>query len=183
MQGTLRTKIELVTQVVIAISVVVVAGVVVKRNLFALPANPAGLEQESRALIGTALNLPDVDWGQNKQTLVFFLKKDCVYCAASAPFYREVLAAASKRNVKSLAILPDSEDEARKYLQYIGLPIENVQRGSLSSYKISATPTMLLVDDLGLVKGVWTGAAPNRESQVRDELFLLFDKTVAPAMH
>jgi hypothetical protein len=82
---------------------------------------------------------------------------------------------ASKRNVRSLAILPNSVDEARKYLQYLELPIENVQAGSLSSYKISGTPTVLYVDSQGIVRSAWFGAAPEREKEMRDQLVALFD--------
>jgi hypothetical protein len=82
---------------------------------------------------------------------------------------------ASKRNVKSVAILPDSADEARKYLKYLELPFENIQIGPLSSYKISGTPTVLLVDNQGIVRSAWFGAQSEREKEMRDKLIELFD--------
>src|SRR5437660_961982 len=114
MPKNLRANIELGVQIVIAVAVVVAAGVLVKRNLFSHPANPASMP---RINAGEKLNVPNVDWEQNKKSLVFFLKKDCVFCTSSAPFYRQLLEEASKRNVKSLAILPDSDREAREYVK------------------------------------------------------------------
>lgn len=172
MPKNLRANIELGAQIVIAVAVVVAAGVLVKRNLFpARVANPASLP---RINAGEKLNVPNVDWQQNQKSLVFFLKKDCSFCTSSAPFYRQLLAEASKRNVKSLAILPDSDREAREYVKSLDLRIDTVQTGSLASYKISGTPTVLFVDRQGIVRNVWFGAAPEREKEMRDKLFELF---------
>jgi thioredoxin-related protein len=171
MTEKLRANIELAINIVIALSIVVVAAVVVKRYAFP-PVNPGSLPQITK---GERLNIPNVDWEQNKKSLVFFLMKDCKYCESSAPLYRQLIEDASKRNVKWLAILPNSIEEGRKYVQSLDLPIENVQTGSLSSYKIPGTPALLFVDNKGIVTGVWIGAVTGREQEVRDELIALFD--------
>ena len=172
MPNNLRADIELGAQIVIAVAVVVAAGVLVKRTVLPRQVNPSSFPRISA---GERLSVPNVDWERNKKSLVFFLKKDCVYCTSSAPFYRQLIEDASKRNVTSLAILPNSVDEARKYLQYLELPIENVQTGPLSSYKISGTPTVLFVDSQGIVRSAWFGAQPEREKEMRDKLVELFE--------
>jgi peroxiredoxin len=171
MSRNVRANVELGVNIVIAFAIVVVAVAVVKRYAFP-PANPGSLPRITK---GEQLNVPNVDWAQNKKSLVFFLMKDCKYCESSAPFYRQLIEDASKRNVKWLAILPNSVEEGRKYLQSLGLPIENVQTGSLSSYKIPGTPSVLFVDNEGIVKSVWIGTMPGREKEIRDELVALFD--------
>jgi peroxiredoxin len=171
MQSKVRANIELTAQVIIALAVVVAAAALVKRTFYPGQGNP----NLPRISAGERLNVPNIDWKQNQKTLVFFLKKDCPYCTTSAPFYRQLIEDASKRNVKSVAILPNSIDEAHKYLQYLELPIEDVQTGSLSSYKISGTPTVLYVDSQGIVRSAWFGAAPEREKEMRDQLVALFD--------
>ena len=172
MPNNVRANIELGAQIVIAVAVLAVAGVVVKRYLSPRQVGPASLPRITK---GEQLNVPGVDWEQNKKSLVFFLMKDCKYCKSSAPFYRQLIEDASKRNVKWLAILPSSVDEGSKYVQSLELPIENVQTGQLSSYKIPGTPSVLFVDRQGTVKSVWIGADPGREKEMRDELIALFD--------
>jgi peroxiredoxin len=172
MAKNVRANIELGLNIVIAIAVVVVAGVVVKRYLFQQPFETGKALTHINA--GERLNIPNVDWEQNKKSLVFFLKKDCVYCQVSAPFYRQLVEEAAKRNVKSLAVLPNSIEEAREYVRSLELPIENVQVGLLSSYKVPATPTVLFVDHQGIVRSVWVGAAPAKQKEMRDELVALF---------
>jgi peroxiredoxin len=172
MSNSLRSNIELGTQILIAVAVVVAAGVLVKRSIFPRQPSP---DNRPRVSAGEKLNVPNVDWEQNKKSLVFFLKKDCSFCTSSAPFYRQLLEEASKRNVRSLAILPDSDQDAREYLAYLKLPIEIAQTGSsLEPYKIIGTPTVVFVDRQGIVRNVWFGAAREREKEMRDKLVELF---------
>jgi peroxiredoxin len=175
MPNSIKANIEFVANILVVVAIVVVAVVLVKRHVFHQPVNDNNIRQQERMLVGTQLNISNVDWAQNQKSLVFFLKKDCVYCKSIAPFYRQLIESASKSNVKWLAVLPDSIDEGRKYVQSLELPIENVQSGPLSSYRIQATPTVLFVDKQGVVRAVWIGASPSREQEIRDELLKLFE--------
>jgi len=171
MRANVKANIELVAQVVIAIAVVVTAGVLVKRLGFF--GQPNGTIPTINA--GERLTIPNVDWAQNKKTLVFFLKKDCPYCTSSAELYRQLVEDATKRNVKCLAVFPNTPEDARKYLKYIELPIENIYTGPLGDYKISGTPTVLFVDESGIVKSVWIGAQTAKEQEMHNKLLALFD--------
>jgi peroxiredoxin len=175
MPRDLRRNIETVTQVVIAVAVIIVGGAVVKRYFFHPPTARALALEQAQLLKGTRMTLPNVNWEKNRKSLVFFLRKDCTYCKTAAPFYRELIDEAAKRDVKTLSILPDSLDEGKKYVQSLDLPIEDVQMGSLSSYKIPATPSVLFVDHQGMIRGVWVGANPAQEKEMRTELLRLFD--------
>lgn len=171
MRPNVRANIELAAQVVIAIAVVITSGVLVKRTVFPEPATARMPSINS----GERLTIPNVDWAQNQKSLVFFLKKDCPYCTSSAAFYRQLVEDASKRNVKSIAVFPNTPADARKYLQYIELPIDNLYTGPLGDVKISGTPTILFVDKSGIVKSVWIGAQTEKEQEMRDTLVALFD--------
>jgi F plasmid transfer operon protein len=171
MKRNIRADLELGAQVVIAIAVLVVAGVLVKRQVFPSPSRTSAPQINA----GEKLNVPNVDWERNRKSLVFFLQKGCHYCTESAPFYRQLIADAARKNISSLAILPNSADDSRQYLQSLGLPIENVQTGPLASFKVNGTPTVMLVNQQGIVMSVWFGAAPEREKEIRDKLDHLFD--------
>jgi thiol-disulfide isomerase/thioredoxin len=171
MRPHVRANIEVAAQVVIAIAVVITAGVLVKRTLW--PGQMSGRMPSINA--GERLSIPNVDWAQNKKSLVFFLKKDCPYCTSSAGLYRQLVEDATKRNVKCIAVFPNTPEEARKYLKYIELPIDYILTGPLSDYKISGTPTVLFVDESGIAKSVWIGAQTGREQEMRDKLVALFE--------
>jgi thioredoxin-related protein len=174
MRNSARANIEFALNIVIAIAIVIVTGVVVKRSFFTSSTSPVNAQQP-QITVGTRVTVPNVDWKQNKKSLIFFLKKDCTYCNKSAPLYRVLLEEASKRDVKSLAILPDSIDVGTQYVHSLNLPIENVRMGSLSHYQIPGAPSVLFVDDQGIVRGAWIGMAPpDLEEKMRSELFALF---------
>ena len=165
MSRNVRANIELGINIIVAIAVVIVAAAVVKR--YALSPSPV---TSPRITKGERLDVPNVNWEQNEKTLVFFLIKDCPYCQSIAPLYRQLIADASERNVKVLAILPNSIKEAKEYVQFLELPITNVQTGSFSSYKIPGAPSVLFVDRQGIVQSAWLGAVPGREQEMLDDL-------------
>lgn len=174
MKNQFRANLELGAQLVIAIGIIVVAGLLVKQHFF--PAS-TGFAKATQISAGEKLSVPNIDWEQNKKSLVFFLQKGCRYCDASAHFYQQLIADADSKGVQSLAILPNSIEDARQYLESLQLPVKNVQTGSLASYKIHGTPTVLFVDRDGIVKSVWYGAmlGPEQETEMRNGLGKLFE--------
>ncbi|HEX8847743.1 MAG TPA: rhodanese-like domain-containing protein [Pyrinomonadaceae bacterium] len=180
MTDNLKSKVEIIVNVIIAVAVVIVAGISLK-NYFFRDKGSAGQQQQqqSQIVVGARINVPNVNWEENRKTLVFFLKKDCPYCTSSAPFYRQLIEEASKRGVRLLAIVPHSVEEGRDYIKSLGLPIENIQSGSLTSYRIPGTPTVLLVDNTGKVRSVWVGGvSPDREQEIKDNLIPLFEADI-----
>ena len=173
MRNTFRSNAEFAAQIVVAIAVVVVAGVLIKRMVFPPQPSPS---RGAHINVGERLDLPDVDWKLNKKSLVFFLNKDCRYCTKSAPFYRQLTDEASKQNVRLLAVLPNSAEEAKAYIESIKLPIADIRTGALASYKIAGTPTLLFVNSSGTVERVWFGDASGREKQIRDEFLAVAEK-------
>jgi len=171
MKTNVRANIELVAQVVIAIAIVITASVLVKRTVF-----PGQVRGEMPTInAGERLAFQNIDWAKNEKSLVFFLKKDCPFCTSSASLYRELVHEATKRNVKCVAVFPNTLEDARKYLQYIEVPIEDIYTGPLRDLKISGTPTVLFVDRTGIVRSVWVGAQSEHEQEMRDKLVALFD--------
>jgi thiol-disulfide isomerase/thioredoxin len=179
MSKELRSKIELSVQVVLAIAAITVVGVLVKRTFFPQKVNPAS---QPRFAVGQRLNGTNVDWAQHKNNLVFFLRKDCKYCRSIAPLYRQLIQdTANQKNIRLLAVLPDSKEEAKQYLQSVDLPIDDVLSSPLAVFQISWTPSVLLLDDQGIVKGAWIGADPSLQKQMRSEILALVDANVPPS--
>lgn len=57
----------------------------------------------------------DITWNQNGQTLILALSRNCRFCTESAPFYKQL--SQSKGNTHLVALLPQSVDEGREYLE------------------------------------------------------------------
>ena len=158
--------------IVIAIAIFIVLGIAVKRFLFTSPTTVGAPRPELG--VGSPVSVPNVDWKQNKKSLIFFLKKDCPYCNQSASFYRSLIEDAAKRNVTLLAILPDPIEVGTQYVRSLNLSIKTVQTGSLAHSQIPGAPSVVFVDDQGIARGVWIGMAPpNLREKMRSELIAL----------
>jgi thioredoxin-related protein len=99
-----------------------------------------------------------VDWSNNNQTLLLVLQKGCHFCTESAAFYqRLVRETAGHGNIHLIAVLPQATDESKKYLDDLGVAIEEVKQATPDSIGVPGTPTLILVNDQGVVMTSWVG--------------------------
>ncbi|MFL6415282.1 MAG: hypothetical protein ACJ74Y_06380, partial [Bryobacteraceae bacterium] len=87
-------------------------------------------------------------------------------CAASAPFYRKLVqAGAHSRKVHFVAVLPQDVAASKAYLASLGLMISDVRQAKLQDVKTPYTPTLLMLDDQGIVKSIWIGQLPTAKEE------------------
>ncbi len=103
------------------------------------------------------IQLPGVDWSKNEQTLVMAISSTCHFCTESATFYRLIR---TRTRVHTIAVLPQSVDEARNYLSNLGVQVDQVLQAPLSSIDVSGTPTLMLISRDGKVIRTWIGKLP-----------------------
>jgi len=61
--------------------------------------------------------------------------------------------------------------EAQDYLNRLGVSVDEVRQASLAEFGVRGTPTLLLVDDSGIVKNFWIGKIPlEQETDVLEAL-------------
>lgn len=64
-------------------------------------------------------------------------------------------------------MLPQPVTEAQQYLNGAGVHVDVVRQVPLNTLGVRGTPTLLLVNDVGVVTDVWVGKLqPNQEAQV-----------------
>lgn len=166
--SNLYKRVELLANIAIIIVAVLISAVLVKRYLFSPPA--AG-EMKTIAS-GEKVALPDVDWQKSRQTLLLVLSQGCHFCAESVPFYQRLAKETSARNdIRLIAILPQPPGEGQKYLDELGVSIKDVRQAELSSIQVRGTPTLILVDNQGIVTSAWVGKLPSdKEVEVISKL-------------
>jgi hypothetical protein len=129
-----------------------------------------GASPEARALIGSALQLPGVNFAQQNQTLVLAISSSCPICRHSEPFYRQ-LANTAPLKTHLIAVLPQSQSEAERYVASSISPALQVVSTPLDAIGVNGTPTLLLVDNHGKVQKAWIGKLDDPgEKQVQSEL-------------
>jgi peroxiredoxin len=120
---------------------------------------------------GAKAPLLNVDWEHNGQTLILALSNDCHYCTESAAFYQKIVKQRQGKNLKVIAVFPQDIESGQDYLNRLGVAVDEVRQVSLSSIQVNGTPTLLLVDNQGVVKEVWVGKLPSdKESEALNKI-------------
>ena len=168
--SNLNKRAELAANIAIVIVALLLAVVLVKRFVLEKePANPAAANQLAA---GERVPLNDVEWVQNKHTLLLVLQKGCRYCTESAPFYQRLIQeTANRSDVKLIALLPQTVTEGKQYLDEIGVGITDIRQVAPNQVKVGGTPTLILVDEKGVATDVWKGKLPaDAEAKVLSKL-------------
>jgi hypothetical protein len=144
---------------------IVFTGALAKRHFFhkAVPSR--------QFLSGDRFVIPNATWQGQQKTVVLALQEGCHFCADSAPFYRRLVQQASARNVKVVALFPDSASGPHEYLAGIDLPIDEVRTVDFGAHGIRGTPTVVVLGNDGTVLKSWIGRLSSaRESEVLESL-------------
>jgi len=81
----------------------------------------------------------------------------------NGPFFHRL----GEAGLKTVAVLPQPLAEARQYLDGAGVHVDELRQIPLNTLGVRGTPTMLLVNDAGVVVDVWVGKLPTeQENQV-----------------
>lgn len=163
-------RAETFINVAIVVVAVLLGGVLLKRYFF--PGDAVASHNETPPIVaGTKISLSGVDWGKNGKTLLVVVSSGCHFCSESAPFYRRLLHEVAGGQVRLVAVLPQQIDEAKAYLTSLNVPIDEIRQAPLSSLGVSGTPTLILVNNTGVVTESWLGKLPpDKEYEVVSRL-------------
>jgi hypothetical protein len=163
---SLAGKIETTANAATIVVAVLISVVVFKTYVFAKPNLPKAVSApeivQGKKVDG---RLVGVDWAKNHRTLVMALSTTCHYCKDSVPFYHTLTTAGA--DVKIVAVLPQSVTEGQQYLSNGGVHVDDVKQIPLNSLGVTGTPTLLIVNDAGVVTDIWVGKLPaDQETKV-----------------
>ncbi len=167
--------VERVVNVLVLVCLVFVLGLLAYRYV------PSSTTTQSNEVAqfgkGSKIDLPGVNWAQNRVTLVLALAVGCHYCQESAGFYRDLIASNTHGAFRPLAVLPQEVEQSKKYLQTEGI-VTDVRQVDFGKLGVKGTPTLILVDSSGYVESEWVG-----KLSVVDEKQVYKSLGVQPPMH
>jgi len=156
--NNLTKRIELLANIAIIVVALLLGGVLVKRYLWPQAASP---QAQARIQPGTKLSVPGVEWEKNNRTLLLILSTTCHFCTESSPFYQRLAQEKAKRGgVSLIAVLPQSVGDSQKYLNDLGVTVDDVKQVGLDAVQVRGTPTLILADRTGAVVESWVGKLP-----------------------
>ncbi len=123
--------------------------------------------------VARGMKLPSLNINQSatEQVLLLALSSQCHFCSESAPLYRRITQEISGKQIRVVALLPQSVDEGREYLRGLQVSVDDVRQVDLRALGIFTTPTVLLLDRDGTVDDVWVGKlSTNMEFSLLDRI-------------
>lgn len=166
-------KIELIANVAIIISAVLLVALAANRFFFSPSSSPGDQAAARQSVkVGDRVNLPDFNWAQSERTLLLVLSTNCHFCTESAPFYQRLAQEKTRRGgTRLVAVLPQDDAESRKYLSDNGVSVDEIRRASPGEVQVGGTPTLILADQTGAVIASWIGKLPpDKEAEVLSRL-------------
>jgi hypothetical protein len=165
---SLTGKIETAANASTVVVAVLISVVLFKTYVLAKPnLRQPNIVSASEIIQGKKMDgrLVGVDWAKNHRTLVMAISTTCHYCKDSVPFYHTLTTAGA--NVKIIAVLPQPVAEGQQYLTNGGARVDDVKQVPLNSLGITGTPTLMLINDAGVVTDMWVGKLqPDQETKV-----------------
>ena len=101
-----------------------------------------------------------------RQRLLLFFSLNCPYCEQQSPLWRDMLDKVDSNRFTVVGVVSDREDKrsvsahadgAGYFKTKTPLPLVFFDSESLGSYKLTATPTTLLISEDGKVEHAWVG--------------------------
>ena len=165
--------LEMLANVAIIVAAVLFSAVLIKSYLRSSPESKlqATTSAVTEKLLqkGDVVSVVDVDWSRNGRTLLLALSTTCRFCSESAPFYQKI--SKDHGDTRLVAVFPQVNAEGERYLEKLGVKVDEVKQVSFTELGITGTPTLLLIDKTGKVTNLWEGALPpERESEVLGRL-------------
>jgi peroxiredoxin len=115
-------------------------------------------------LYGRPYNLQYNNDGRHR--LLLYFSPNCPYCQQQSPLWRDLLNHVDGSRFTVVGVVSDREDKESVSAHVNGagyfntrtpLPVIVFDNESLGTYKLTATPTTLLIDDDGRVEYAWVG--------------------------
>jgi hypothetical protein len=151
----LYKKVELIANIAIILVAISLAVVLVKRFVFTPRTENTNTIQSN---VGAKLSQPDIDWTKTDKNVVLMLSNTCHFCTESAPFYKRLVQEQTQRGTFRLtAVLPQPVSDGQKYLNGLGVGINEIKQLTPGAIRVQGTPTILLVNNAGVVTQEWLG--------------------------
>jgi thiol-disulfide isomerase/thioredoxin len=92
-----------------------------------------------------------------KRTVVIAERAECGYCRASMPFYVKLVSAANDAGVEVVSVTSDDGVTHQHYLEANKIHMDRIIQLKDTPLKVSATPTLIVMDQRKTVLGAWVG--------------------------
>lgn len=173
MRDIVRNRLKSSFEVLTNVAMLAAAGALLWTTLGASPPAPApGPARPPAPAIGGGYSigdrLPGLDgreFQDSRRTLILYLASTCRFCTESMEFYKKL--SVQRGQVRLVAMGFEPESKLSDYVLTHGVKPDRVISVNPGQLKFRGTPTILLIDQTGVVLNTWRGRLdPRREEEV-----------------
>lgn len=158
--GRFRNALDIAGQVAFIVACLTLSGYVVYRLAGSGEAAPAGNAAKPNVPYAAGESIAPFDgapFSSSRGSIVLIVRSTCVFCTESMEFYRRLSSKRTAAGVQIIAVAPESLGSLQRYLGNHAFEVDHLRELPKSGYKVSATPTMILVDSNGKVMKSFQG--------------------------
>ncbi len=162
-------KLDVLANVLIVVVALLLIGIIGQKYFFAK--ENGGQQARVSPTIGKLVNLPDEDFVAQPKTVILALQTTCHFCNESVPFYKRLVESVKDKNIKIVAVFPQSIEESTAHLKQLGMTGIEVKQAPISTLDASGTPTLILTNQKGEVTNFWIGKlSADNETEVINQI-------------
>lgn len=112
------------------------------------------------ALVGKKVEIPGAAWSFSPLNVVVYLSTTCHFCAESMPLYRRLATERHGPAGNAFTLVAVSAESPKDLLSYLAgqqVEFDSVYQIQLQNTLLRATPTVLIVDENGIVRRAAVG--------------------------
>lgn len=98
-----------------------------------------------------------------KRTVIIVDRADCAFCKASMPFYSRLVQDTIAAGFEVVSVTSDNITTHQHYLDENHVHVDRIVQLKDTPLRISATPTLLVLDQSKTVLGAWVGELSSDE--------------------
>jgi peroxiredoxin len=152
--GRLRSALDVASQIAFIVACLTLSGFVVYRLTGSGEAAPPGIAAQSDAPYAVGESIVPFEgapFSASRASIVLIVRSTCVFCTESMDFYRRISSRRAATGVQIIAVAPEPIASLQKYLDNYAFEVDHLSELPKGGYKVSGTPTMILVDRDGRV--------------------------------
>jgi len=167
-------KVEVLANIAVIVTSVILCSVLAKKYVLTAnkqtvaaatgPSLSANAPAKSGLQAGMKVSLPGIEWSKSSRTVLLVVSTTCHFCTESAPFYQK-LQQQKPANVQIVAVLPQAVEDGRQYLNKLGVSVSELVQAPLASLNVSGTPTLVLIDNTGVIQDSWAGKLSDGQAE------------------
>ena len=117
--------------------------------------------------------LPQVEgfrYSDAPKTLLLFVSTQCRFCTESMPFYKRLSTGKGRGTFQFVVVGAEPVNTLREYIGDFAVEPDRIITVSRGLFEVSATPTAIVADGTGRVRGYWRGLLRDRERELEAAL-------------